>query len=323
MTGVIFDGNELRVDTRLPMPVPAPGEALVKVTLAGVCRTDQEIVRGYGGYAGVLGHEFVGVVEEAPEARWIGQRVVGEINCPCHDCPPCRRGDRIHCQTRTTLGIHHRGGCMADYLVLPQENLHAVPSHLSDEQAVFAEPLAAAVSVTQRVHIHPEARITVVGDGRLGLLVCAVLRLTGCHLRLVGNHPAKMGIASGMGIEVLPAADVGHSETEDVVVECSGTTAGRSLALSLVRPRGTLVLKGTHVESGGLDANRIVVDEIRLLGSRCGPFAPALRLLAAGLVNTEPLLEGVWPLRQAVAAFARAEMKAVLKILLRPSGRSA
>jgi len=299
-------------------PTPPPGEALVRVRLAGVCNTDLELVRGYMSFRGVPGHEFVGEVvqcESAPE--WIGQRVVGEINAACGQCETCRAGRPTHCPHRTTLGIAGRDGAFAEYLRLPIANLHRVPENVPDEAAVFVEPLAAACEITQAVHIRPTDRVAVLGDGKLGLLCAQVLQLTGCDLLVIGHHEESLEILRRRGIQTTRRADIPMS-AYDVVVEATGTPEGFATARQLVRPRGTIVLKSTY--HGAVDANltRVVVDEVTLAGSRCGPFEPALRLLAQNLVEVMPLIQGHLRLSEGLAAFERAGQRGTLKILIEP-----
>lgn len=317
MRALLFDGR-LRFDPNYPRPEPPTGEALVRVRLAGVCATDRELARGYMGFCGVLGHEFVGEVVESAEPSWLGQRVVGDINAACYRCPTCLAGRHTHCPHRTTLGIMGRDGAFADYLCLPLPNLHAVPAHVPDEQAVFVEPLAAACQIPERVAIRPTDRVIVVGDGKLGLLVAAVLRLTGADLLLIGRHRHKLAIAQSWGIATaLSAAELAERQA-DVVVECSGHPAGFALARRLLRPTGTLVMKSTYHGQLEVDISALVVDEITVVGSRCGPFAPALRLLAAGLVDPTPLITACYDLAEGEAAFARAAEAGTLKVLLKP-----
>jgi threonine dehydrogenase-like Zn-dependent dehydrogenase len=313
-----------------PTPGPPPGEALIRVNVAGVCNTDLELVKGYHQFRGVPGHEFVGVVERAPGAEaWEGRRVVGEINAACGTCPTCRANRPTHCPHRTTLGIRNRDGAFAEYLTLPVTNLHPVPDSIPDEVAVFTEPLAAACEIVQQVHVRPTDRVIVVGDGKLGLLCAQVLALTGCDLTVVGHHREKLEIVARQGI---PTA-LGDADVEggaDVVVEATGNPGGYAAARRLVRPRGTIVLKSTYHAPpqspptlGGkfqkpLDANltAVVVDEITLVGSRCGPFAPALRLLERGLVEVVPLIQARYPFSEVLTAFEHAAQPGALKVLV-------
>ncbi len=314
MKAIVYDGT-LRLETEYPQPAPPPGEALVRVRLAGICNTDLEIVRGYMGFRGVLGHEFVGVVEDCADRSLTGQRVVGEINACCGECPFCRAGMPTHCPNRTTLGIWGRDGAFAEYLTLPVRNLHVVPDEVPDEEAVFTEPLAAALEILEQVSIRPTQRVVVLGDGKLGLLVAQVLALTGCDLLVVGHHPEKLAILARRGIAT---AREGEAEgPADVVVECTGRPEGFTAAKHLLRPRGTLVLKSTYHGRVEADLTALVVDEITLVGSRCGPFAPALRLLQRRWVDVRSLIGAVYPLEEGLVAFARAAEPGMLKVLLR------
>jgi alcohol dehydrogenase len=315
LRALLLDGK-LKLVEDYPTPEPPPGEALIRVNVAGVCNTDLELVKGYMQFRGVPGHEFVGVVERAPGAEaWEGRRVVGEINVACGTCPTCRANRPTHCPSRTTLGISGRDGAFAEYLTLPITNLHPVPDDISDEVAVFTEPLAAACEIVQQVHVRPTDRVIVLGDGKLGLLCAQVLALTGCDLTVVGHHPEKLEIVARQGIPTAlddTAVEVGA----DVVVEATGHPGGYAAARRLVRPRGTIVLKSTY--HGSLDANltMAVVDEITLVGSRCGPFAPALRLLERGLVKVTPLIQARYTLSEVLTAFERAAQPGTLKVLV-------
>lgn len=303
-----------------PRPLAGLGEALVRVHLAGICNTDLEILRGYMGFRGVLGHEFVGTVEEAGDPDWVGRRVVGEINCACGTCATCLAGRPTHCPNRTTLGIDRHDGVFADYVCLPLANLHPVPEGVSDRQAVFTEPLAAALEVPELSHVRPTERVIVLGDGKLGLLVAQVLALLGCELTAVGRHPDKLAILARRGIQTSLEAGVAASlvGAADLVVDCTGKPEGLALARRLVRPRGRLVLKSTFNARSELDMTMVVVDEVALLGSRCGPFAPALRLLERGLVDVEALIDSEYPLSDGLRAFERAATRGALKVLVRP-----
>jgi len=305
--------------------VPAPaagGEAVVRVTLSGVCNTDLEIARGYAGFEGTIGHEFVGVVESAPGApHLVGRRVVGEINAGCGACELCAAGDPRHCPRRTVLGIVGRDGAHAEFLTLPAVNLLALPNSIPDERAVFCEPLAAACGITERVSVREGERVAVVGDGKLGLLCAQALRvLTGAEVTLVGRHESKMEIARRRGVETLKASGLPGAAARafDVAVEASGSPEGFRTALSLLRPRGTLVLKSTFHGKTELEAAPVVVDEMSIVGSRCGRFAPALELLAANAVDVEGLIHEEFPLAEGVRAVQRAAEPGVLKVLIRP-----
>ena len=296
-----------------------PGEALVRVLLSGICNTDLEIARGYAGFNGTIGHEFVGVVEESVNRDLIGRRVVGEINAGCGQCDLCRAGDPRHCATHTVLGIIGRDGAHAEFLQLPEVNLLPVPENIPDQQAVFTEPLAAACGILERVSIAESDRVAVIGDGKLGLLCAQVVALTGASVVMVGKHPEKLQIVARRGIATSTPSEAEKRKREfDVVVEASGAAPGFKLALDLLRPKGSLVLKSTFHGSTEIDAARVVVDEISIIGSRCGRFQPALDLLERQAVDVESLLSEEHPLSDAVNAMQRAGAQGVLKVLLRP-----
>ena len=294
------------------------GEALVRVVLSGICNTDLEIARGYAGFNGTIGHEFVGVVEDSPDGELRGRRVVGEINAGCGKCDLCRTGDSRHCASRTVLGIHGRDGAHAEFLQLPAINLLPVPDNVPDEHAVFTEPLAAACGILERVGIVGEDRVAVIGDGKLGLLCAQVLVLTGASVLLVGKHSSKLRIAERRGIATAtPAVAAKQTRQFDIVVEASGAAPGFALALELLRPKGQLVLKSTFHGKTEMDAARIVVDEIAIVGSRCGRFGPALDLLKRRAVDVDSLISEEYPLANGVHAMRRAGTRGVLKVLLR------
>jgi threonine dehydrogenase-like Zn-dependent dehydrogenase len=301
----------------VPQP-QARGEALVRVTLSGICNTDLEIARGYAGFRGTLGHEFVGVVED-PGGGTIarGQRVVGEINAGCGRCERCHAGDSRHCATRTVLGIVGRDGAHADLLTLPARNLLRVPDGVTDEQAVFVEPLAAACGVLERSPMQPGTRVAVIGDGKLGLLCAMVLGAAGLEPLLIGKHDTKLALARARDIET-SSIDAARARGRifDVVVEASGGASGFELALDLLRPQGMLVLKSTFHGATPIDAARVVVEEIQVIGSRCGRFAPALELLARNAVDVASLVSEVISLGRGEQALARAAAPGVLKVLL-------
>jgi threonine dehydrogenase-like Zn-dependent dehydrogenase len=290
----------------------------VKVRLAGVCKTDVEICRGYMDFRGVLGHEFVGTVEQSPQGEMVGARVVGEINVGCGRCIWCSQAMERHCPNRTVLGILGRDGAMAEYVSLPLSNLVAVPDEVEDERAVFVEPIAAALEILEQVKIEPGHRVLIIGDGKLGMLVCMVLRLTGCEVTLVGKHPEKMALAEGMGASTISLGDLPENPVPfDVVVEASGNPTGWNLAVNVVRPRGTIVLKSTYHGELHFNPAPLVIKEISIVGSRCGRFAPALRLLKRGLVDPTPLISGIFPLDRAEEAFKRSDNSDCFKILLK------
>lgn len=296
------------------------GEAVVRVLLSGICNTDVEIVRGYAGFEGTIGHEFVGVVERAPgRPELVGKRVVGEINAGCGSCELCRAGDTRHCPRRTVLGIVGRDGAHAEFLRLPAVNLLEVPDAVTNERAVFTEPLAAAWGITERAPIYKESRVAVIGDGKLGLLCAQALRLAApARLLLVGKHRNKLEVAARRGIETVTLGELKGARQFDVVVEVSGSESGFALALDLLRPCGTLVLKSTFHGETKVNAARLVVDEISVVGSRCGRFAPALSLLAEDAVDVESLISEEYPLAEGLRAMTRATADGVIKVILRP-----
>jgi len=308
MIALIFDG-QLKLIHDYPMPRVPPGEARVRVLRAGICNTDLEIIKGYMGYRGILGHEFVGIAE-AGEMQ--GARVVGEINAYCGACPTCLRGDVTHCPNRTTLGIVNRDGALAEYLTLPTRNLYCVPDSVTDAQAVFTEPLAAACEITDRIHIRPTDRVCVIGDGKLGLLCAQVLQLIGCDLLTIGHHARKLAVLQARGIATTTDADTVRGQF-DVVVDCAGNAGGFDLARKLTRPRGTLVVKSTFRGAQESSFAPIVIDEISIIGSRCGPFAPALRLLEQKLIDVDALTDSEFPIERGVEAFERAATRGSLK----------
>lgn len=314
MKGLWLENHQLQLRTDLPVPEPAPGEALVRVLRAGICNTDIELLRNYYPYRGILGHEFVGVVERGPD-RLLDRRVVGEINAACGQCLACRRGEPTHCENRTVLGIVNRHGAFADYLTLPVENLHPVPASVSNEAATFTEPIAAALEIQQQVPIPSDRRVLVVGDGKLGQLVAQTLALTGCDLSVAGRHRDKLAHLAALDIATALSEDL-PERAFDIAVECTGNPEGFAIARRALRPRGTLVLKSTYAGHLTLDVSSLVVDEITLVGSRCGPFAPALQLLAEQRVSVERLIQARYPLEEGLAAFQRAQQPGVLKVLL-------
>ena len=314
MIGLWLADGQLTLRRDLPEPVPGPGEALVRPRLRGICSTDHQLLDGLYPFTGIPGHEFVGIAESGPPDLQ-GALVVAEINIPCGDCGPCRRGLSKHCARRRAIGIHDRPGAFAERLAIPIANLHRVPPGVTPQQAVFTELLAAALEFQESVAIGPAECVLVVGDGKLGQLIAHSLRPTGCRLTVLGRHPAKLAPLARLGIETLtaaPADDAGY----DVVIECTGSGAGFAIARAAVRPRGTLVLKSTYRGTVPVDLSRIAVDEIRLLGSRCGPFERALALLADGTLDLGYLIDSIHPLSEALTAFARSRERGVLKVLI-------
>ncbi|MDB9454542.1 MDR/zinc-dependent alcohol dehydrogenase-like family protein [Dolichospermum circinale] len=314
MKGLWLENNQLQLRTDIPIPKPPEGEALVRVLCAGICNTDLELIKGYYPYTGIIGHEFVGVVEQGPE-HLINQRVVGEINAACGYCRFCRSGQPTHCENRTVLGIVNRNGAFAEYLSLPIENLHIVPENVSTAAATFTEPLAAALEIQQQITLCQDDRVLVVGDGKLGQLIAQTLALTGCDLLVVGRHEDKLLNLAARGIKTALANTV-KDRYFDVSIDCTGNPEGFNTARRALRPRGTLILKSTYAGNLSLDASALVVDEITLIGSRCGPFVPALELLGTKKVNVQSLIQGIYPLSLGLEAVEKAKTKGVLKVLL-------
>jgi threonine dehydrogenase-like Zn-dependent dehydrogenase len=306
-----------QIDLRdIPQP-RNPGEALIKIRKAGICSTDLEMVKGYYPYTGVLGHEFVGEVIEAGEPAWIGQRVTGEINVVCNQCEQCLNGRPTHCENRTVLGIVNRDGTFAEFTFLPIANLHKVPASVPDEMAVFTEPLAAALEIQEQITIKRDDRVLLVGAGRLGQLIAQTLALTGCDLRVAARHARQKELLAARGIRIIAPEDVQRWRW-DVVVEATGSPTGFDLARQAVRPRGTLILKSTYKGEMNLNFSSIVVDEVTILGSRCGPFEPALRLLESHQVDPTALIDDEFSLKDGLKAFERAAQPGVLKVLIQP-----
>jgi threonine dehydrogenase-like Zn-dependent dehydrogenase len=320
MKALRYENGQLGV-AEVDAPREAAGEAVVRVSLAGICNTDVEIARGYANFAGTLGHEFVGVVESAPDESLVGRRVVGEINAGCGRCELCAAGDARHCRQRTVLGIVGRDGAFAEFLRLPVVNLLAVPDEVEDACAVFAEPLAAACGIMERVQIDRDTRVAVIGDGKLGLLCAQAIKAqSDAAVTLVGKHESKLRIAGARGVQTARARELPRewAGAFDVVVEASGAGGGFALAVELTRPRGVLVLKSTFHGATEIDAARIVVDEISVVGSRCGRFAPALELLARDAVDVASLVADEFPLADGARAMQHATESGILKVLLRP-----
>jgi threonine dehydrogenase-like Zn-dependent dehydrogenase len=315
MKGLWLENNKLAL-----REVVEPGnrdEALIKIREAGICSTDLELVKGYYPYTGILGHEFVGEVAEADDPSWIGQRVVGEINASCRRCEQCLQGRPTHCENRTVLGIVNRNGTFAEFTQLPITNLHRVPDAVPDEMAVFTEPLAAALEILQQVQIKPTDRVLLIGAGRLGQLIAQTLALTGCDLRVVARHPHQQDLLRRRRIRITSEDEI-QPWRWDIVVEATGSPAGFALARRAIRPRGTLVMKSTYKGELSLNVSSIVVDEIHIVGSRCGPFEPALRLLESRQVDPSVLIAGEFRLEEGLRALEHAAEAGVLKVLLKP-----
>ena len=320
MKAVYFDGKKATV--KKDYPEYAGKDVTVDVTLAGICGTDIEILGGYMRYVGVPGHEFVGTVKErGVSSRIAGMRVAGEINCGCHTCDMCRRGLQRHCSARTVLGILNRDGAFAERLSLPESNLHTIPDSVSDRQAVFIEPVAAALEILDQVAVSPDWRVAIVGDGRLAHLVCQVIKTYACaeDVTCFGRHIQKISTLQRFGVQTR----IGIEETDmhkfDMVVEASGSTSGFADAASLVKPRGMLVLKSTLAAGTGADLTHAIINEVTLVGSRCGRFGPAINAIATGAISTDHMTDKTFTLDEFDAAIARAQEPDALKVYLRPS----
>ena len=318
MKAVIFD-ETLKYVEDYEKPTPKKGEALIKVTYGGVCNTDEEITKGYMGYKGILGHEFTGVVEEIndEDKTFLGKRVVGEINLGCKNCEWCAKDLERHCPNRSTLGILTKDGCFAEYVTLPLSNLIEIPENVPDEQAVFVEPLAAGLEILEQMHIQPCQKVMVLGDGKLGLLTALALNACGLDVLIVGKHQNKLDIAKNQGVKTQLLSEFEQAPKFDVVVEATGSITGFETSVSCVKPRGTLVLKSTIAASKELNLAPIVINEITILGSRCGRFEPAMRLIASGKIDFSQMISKIYPIEQAVEAFDANNAKDTIKILLK------
>ncbi len=312
MKALWLENNQIAL-REIPQP-NNPNEALIKIRKAGICGTDLELVKGYYPYTGILGHEFVGEVIDAPDRNWIGARVVGEINAVCGKCEACLNGRPTHCENRTVLGISNRDGVFAEYTTLPLGNLYRVPDSVPDEMAVFTEPLAAALEIQQQIQIKPTDRVLVIGAGRLGQLIAQTLALTGCDLHVVARHALQQNLLTARGIKIISEENI-QPRKWDIVVEATGSPDGFNIARKAIRPRGTLVLKSTYKGEMNVNFSSIIVDEINLVGSRCGPFAPALRLMEKRAVDPTVLIAEEFKLNDMVKAFDKAAQRGVLKVL--------
>jgi len=315
MLAVFLDSKQ--VSTRqVDVPWRPPGFALIQLRLAGICNTDLELQRGYYGFSGIPGHEFVGQVVEADTGSLVGRRVVGEINLACGRCAVCAAGLGRHCESRTVLGIVKHPGAFAEYLTLPESNLRVVPDHIPDEQAVFVEPLAAACEILEQVPLPAGSEVAILGDGKLGLLIAQVLVAYGARVRVYGRHADKLKIAQRASALVSDSADRPHARFP-FVVDSTGSAEGLRQAVGMVRPRGTVIMKSTVHDEVRIDMAPVIVNEITLVGSRCGRFDPALELLSAGRVDVGSMVSAEFPLAEAPAAFVEAARRGVLKVLLR------
>ena len=322
MKAIVFnDKDGLHLDNNYKKPVPQKGEALIKVTLAGICNTDYEITKGYMGYNGILGHEFIGTVEEIndEDKSLLGKRVTAEISYGCNnpECEWCAVKNYRHCPDRHTLGILRKDGCFAEYVTMPLNVLFEIPENVEDEQAVFVEPLAAACEITEQLHIQPIQRVVVLGDGKLGLTTALTLSAQGLDVTLIGKHQNKLDIAKNQGVKTQLLQDTKIENIYDVVVEATGSVSGFETSLSLVKPRGVLVLKSTIATGKELNLAPIVINEITVLGSRCGQFPPALNLLAKHRIDFKPFISAVYSIDDAIEAFEANKSKETLKVLIK------
>ncbi|HOO84069.1 MAG TPA: alcohol dehydrogenase catalytic domain-containing protein [Prolixibacteraceae bacterium] len=319
MKALCFDGEKLIFENSFAKPVPPLGEALVRVLMSGICNTDIEITKGYMGFTGIPGHEFVGIVEEinAQDQSLMGKRVVGDINCACGqpDCEYCSKNLGRHCPSRTTLGISKRNGAFAEYLTLPVENLLVVPESVSNEMATLCEPLAAGFEILEQVDFSANDEVLIVGDGKLGLLINHAVSTTGAKITHVGKHPDKLELAKANGSQIV-LLDQMPQKKYDIVIEATGSASGFNFSLSHTKPRGILVLKSTIASNQNIDMTSVVVNEITVLGSRCGLFQPALDYLAKG-VDLNPLISEVFPFEKALEAFEAAKTRGAMKVMLR------
>ena len=316
MKATFFDGKNMKYDENYPDP--KPGESLVRVNLAGICGTDLEILDGYMAYNGVLGHEFVGVVEQSQNPDLVGKRVVGEINAGCNKCDSCKKGMQRHCPNRTVLGILKRDGAFAEFLSLPEENLHVIPDSISDEQAVFVEPLAAAFEITEQVALNPKWKVAVVGDGRLAQMICQVLKLSCPDVTCFGRHQNKLANLEKFEIPTKIGITTFDSQSYDLVVEATGSNSGFTDTMKLVKPRGTVILKSTIASRENLDLTPTVVNEITLIGSRCGLFKPAIDALATGIISVDSMIDSTFTLEKFSEAVEHAKKPDTLKVFLKP-----
>ena len=314
MLAIVFENNQIKLK-EISNPIPPKGEALIRVLYSGICNTDLEIVKGYMGFDGVIGHEFVGVVENSEDENWIGKRVVGEINYGCEKCEFCRQELNRHCPHRTILGILNRDGAHAQYVTLPISNLYELPKNIDDKSAVFIEPLAAALEICEQIHLQPGVKVTVIGDGKLGQLIALVLNLYPVELTVIGKSQFKLDQLIEKNINVLQDDQV-NLKPQDIVVECSGVSDGLQLANSILKPRGTLVLKSTYHDDFPFNPAIWIINEINLIGSRCGPFQPAIDLLKKNMIDPAYLISKVVQTKDGLGAFNLTQEKNVFKVLI-------
>ena len=316
MKAMCFDGKNIRYEENYPDP--KPGEVLVRINLAGICGTDLEILDGYMTYNGILGHEFVGTVEKAENPSLIGKRVVGEINAGCGLCESCEKGMDRHCPNRTVLGILKRDGAFAEFLSLPEKNLHVIPDSITDEQAVFVEPLAAAFEIKEQVSLQPQWKVAVVGDGRLAQLIIRVLKLTCPNITCFGRHKSKFESLINIGVKIKIGIEKFDEQSFDLIVEATGSNSGFADTMKLIKPRGIVILKSTIASRENLDLTPVVVNEITLIGSRCGLFKPAIDALATGMVSVDSMIDSTFPLEKFSEAIEHTKKPETLKVFLKP-----
>jgi threonine dehydrogenase-like Zn-dependent dehydrogenase len=316
MQAVILKDRRVSVE-EVPMPSVEEGEALIRVSKAGICNTDLEMIKGYMDFEGIIGHEFVGRVVETPVKDWIGKRVVGEINISCHKCEMCQAGYPKHCSSRRVLGIQGKEGVFAEFMTLPLSNLHSLPSEISDVEAVFVEPLAAALEILDQVQIRKEHEVLVLGDGKLGLLIAQVIRTQTPDVFCVGHHPRKLALLQRRGIRTC-LKNCDRDQKFDMIVEATGNPKGISEALNRIKPRGKIVVKSTFYGQSGIDISRMVINEIQLIGSRCGPFEKALDFLKNKLIDVRDMVDGDYPLEEAQEALELAKRTKTIKVFLTP-----
>ena len=313
MKALFFDGALALKE--VPIPEPKGDEVLIRILYSAICNTDLEILKGYMGFTGIPGHEFVGEVV-TPNRKFSGRMVVGEINCPCGDCYLCKTGRRTHCPGRSVLGIDHHDGVFADFLVLPEENLHLIPKNMSPVAAVFTEPLAAAMEIFEQIGIKPSQNVFIFGAGKLGLLISQVFRLQGCGYTTFDSNPVKVAKAVGMGLNAFSLGSLTSTERAEVCIDCTGKPEGIRIALEHLYPRGRLVLKTTIADPEKIDLNQIVINEFTITGSRCGPFSPALNLLNQGLIDPTSLISQIFKFPDILDAFACAVLPETIKVLI-------
>lgn len=317
---VLYFQDHLNYISNYPKPIPKRNEALIRVKFAGICNTDLEITKGYFNFKGILGHEFVGIIEKSLDKDIIGKRVVGDINIGCGRCSYCRNKLKNHCPKRKVLGIFKRDGAFAEYLTLPLGNIHPLPANISDEEAVFMEPLAAVFEILEQVKITPEQKIMVIGDGKLGQLIARVLSLYNDNLLVIGKSKEKLSLLEKINLKTMTLRDMKKIETSleaDIIVECTGNSEGMLIACNLVKPKGTIILKSTYHYQAKVNFSEIVIKEINIIGSRCGPFNKVIKALSEKKVNPLPLISKIFSIEEGLDAFEYAQKRDILKVLLR------